>query len=73
MTKPMLTRRAGVQEITGFGRTWIDETLKPESPRYDPTFPKPFKFEGSQTNIWVVEELYAWAAAKIQKARGESA
>ena len=68
-----LARRPKVEEIIDHKRTWINETLNPESTIYDPTFPKPFKFEGSQTNIWVVEELYAWVDAKIQKARGEHA
>ena len=73
MPKPKITRRPGLSEIIGLGRTWITDTLNPESPRYDSTFPKPFKFQGSQTNFWVVDEAYAWVEAQIAKGRsGES-
>jgi prophage regulatory protein len=69
MTKRKLTQRAGVEEITGYGRSWITETINPESDRYDPTFPKPFKIANTQTNIWVVDEVYAWVDAQIEKGR----
>ena len=67
-----LARRPKVEEIIDRKRTWINETLNPESNRYDPTFPKPFKIEGSQTNVWVLEEVEAWVDSKIAKSRGTS-
>ena len=68
-----LARRPKVETIIDRKRTWIADTLNPESSKFDPTFPKPFKMEGSQTNVWVLEEVEAWVDSKIAKSRGVSA
>lgn len=72
MSKPKLARRPSVEKIIDHKRTWIADTLNPESNRYDPTFPKPFKMQGSQTNVWVIDEIYAWVEVQIEKGRGAS-
>ena len=68
-----LARRPTIEKIIDRKRTWIADTLNPESPKYDPTFPIPFKMDGSQTNVWVLEEVEAWVDSKIAKSRGTSA
>ena len=70
---PKLARRPKVEAIIDRKRTWIADTLNPESPKFDPTFPKPFKMQGSQTNVWVLDEVYQWVESQIEKARGMSA
>jgi len=64
-----LARRPTVEKIIDRKRTWIADTLNPESPKYDPTFPQPFRINGSQTNTWILEEVYAWVDTQIEKAR----
>ena len=71
--KKRLIRLPGVKKITGYGTTSIYDRLNPESPRYDPTFPRPFKIDGSATNVWVEDEVYAWVDSKIKAARQEVA
>ena len=66
-----LARRPTIEKIIDRKRTWIAETLNPKSNNYDPTFPKPFKLGNSTTNVWVLEEVYEWVDAQIEKARGE--
>jgi len=72
MSKRKLTQRKGVEKITGYGRSWITETINPESDRYDPTFPTPFKIKGTMTNIWVADEVYAWVDAQIEIGRAKT-
>ena len=64
-----LARRPTIEKIIDRKRTWIADTLNPESSKFDPTFPKPFKMEGSTTNVWVLEEIYQWVDTQIAKAR----
>jgi prophage regulatory protein len=56
-------------DLIGHGKTWVHDRLNPESPRYDPTFPKPFKMEGSITNVWVESEVLSWIESVIEKGR----
>ena len=72
MKKRKLIQRKGVEDATGYARSWITETINPKADRYDPTFPKPFKIAGTQTNIWVEDEVYAWVEAQIEKGRAET-
>jgi len=64
-----LGRRPTIEKIIDRKRTWIADTLNPESNKYDSTFPKPFKMQGSTTNVWVLEEIYQWVDEQIEKAR----
>jgi len=73
MNKPQLARRPTIEKIIDRKRTWIADTLDPKSPKYDPSFPKPFKMQGSATNVWVLDEVYQWVESQIEKARGVSA
>lgn len=68
-----LIRRKDVTEITGYKRSSIHDRLNPNSVRYDPTFPKPIKLNGTQTNAWIEEEVYAWVDAQIKISRSEAA
>ena len=64
-----LARRPTIEKIIDRKRTWIADTLNPESSKFDPSFPKPFKMQGSTTNVWVLEEIYQWVDTQIEKAR----
>ena len=67
-----LARRPKVEKIIDHKRTWIADTLNPESNRYDPSFPKPFKMGNSQTNVWVLDEIHQWVEAQIEKGRADT-
>lgn len=71
MAKLLLSR--ALYERTGFGKTYVNNKLNPESPKYDPTFPKPFKMEGSITNVWIESEVDEWINAQIEKGRANQA
>ncbi len=71
MSKRKLIQRKGVEEITGYSRSWITETINPKADRYDATFPLPFKIKNTMTNIWVADEVYAWVDLQIAKGRAE--
>lgn len=43
----------------GMSRSWIYEKIKPDSPRYDPTFPKQIKL-GDAAVGWVESEIDNW-------------
>lgn len=60
-------------DLIGHGKTWVNDRLNPKSPKYDPSLPKPFKMEGSITNVWVEEEVQEWIAAQIEKGRANQA
>jgi len=68
-----LIRIAQVEQITSFKKSTIYDRLTPDSSRYDPTFPRPMKINGSSTNVWVEEEVYAWVDRQIEAARGDAA
>jgi len=62
-----------LHDLIGHGKTWVNDRLNTESPKYDPTFPKPFKMEGSITNVWVESEVLAWIDSVIEKGRSNQA
>lgn len=46
---------------------WINE----DSPRYDPTFPKPIKTNGKAI-AWISNEVEDWMKSRIALSRGET-
>lgn len=42
----------------------IYDRLNPDSPRFDPTFPKPVKV-GSQSVAWLQSEVDAWIMSRV--------
>lgn len=52
--------------MLGTSRSWIYDTLDPESPRHDPTFPSQIKI-GKRMVVWRLSEVSAWMGRKIQR------
>ncbi|MCH4247039.1 MAG: AlpA family phage regulatory protein [Acinetobacter populi] len=53
-----------VIEVTALSRSTIYELIKPTSPYYDASFPKPIHL--TETRIgWVSQEIYDWLESKI--------
>jgi prophage regulatory protein len=50
-------------------RTWIYDRLNPKSPKYDPSFPRPVKFDAGGKNVFIESELNAWLSVQIHKSR----
>ena len=67
-----ILRRNELEDRTGLSRSSIYARINPESPSYDPTFPKPIKLGRGMRNPpvgWVESEVDAWLAAQIQNSR----
>ena len=67
-------RMPKVEARTGLKRSAIYERLDPESPRYDPTFPKSFLLGGENTRAigFIAEEIDAWVVAKAARRKGSN-
>lgn len=53
-----------VIEVTALSRSTIYELIKPTSPYYDSSFPKPIHL--TETRIgWISQEIYDWLELKI--------
>ena len=68
-TTPKMLRLPQVVEYTGVGRSTIYESMNPESPRYDPSFPTQVDLTDRAVG-WVEAEIYAWIESRI-KNRGQ--
>lgn len=71
--KKKLIDRRQLELAIGLRRSAIYERMDPDSPRYDPAFPKPVVLggvPGKATCVrWVESEVQAWIAAQIDKSR----
>lgn len=70
-TAPVILRRKHLESKIGLAKSAIYDRLDENSPRYDPTFPKPIKLgEGKNPPIGFIEaEVNAWLNAQIEKSR----
>ena len=56
----------GIKEVTAMisiSRSTIYDWMNPDSPRYDVTFPKPIKLNGSSIR-WFESKLIEWLESK---------
>lgn len=61
-----------MRDITGklgLGRSAIYDRLDPKSPRYDPTFPKPFTLGDGRAVGFIEGEVDSWLSLQISKSR----
>jgi prophage regulatory protein len=63
-----LLRRKQVEQAIGLSRSTIYARLDKNSPRYDPTFPKPITL-GSMSVAWVESEIQGWISSRIADSR----
>jgi prophage regulatory protein len=65
LTRPIKTLRVrSVAEKLQTARSTIFDWLNPDSPRHDPTFPKPLKL-GKSVTVWIEEMIDDWIESKI--------
>lgn len=70
-TKTSILRRRDLELRLRLSRSTLYEKINPKSPRYDPTFPKPFRLgSGAAAVGWLESEIEAWVNAQIQSSRG---
>jgi predicted DNA-binding transcriptional regulator AlpA len=67
-TVTVILRRRQVELRTSLSRSAIYDRLDPNSPRYDPTFPKQVKL-GSSSVGWLESEIENWLAARTRASR----
>lgn len=58
-----------VRDRLGVGNSTIYDWMNERSPRYDRTFPKPFKLGASAVG-WLESDISRWIEAKVAAARG---
>jgi prophage regulatory protein len=64
-----IQRLRGVKKKTGLGGSTIYDKLDPNSPRYDPTFPRQIRLGNGRAVGWLDEEIDAWLALQIERSR----
>lgn len=66
MNKPIRFKQ--LTALVGLGKSAIYDRLDPDSPRHDPTFPKPFKLgESGRAIAFDWEEIQRWLDAQKQQ------
>lgn len=69
MARSSLIRMQQVLALVAIKRSTLYDWLNRNSPRYDPTFPRPIKI-GAAAVAWLESEIDDWIAAKIQSRDG---
>lgn len=68
-TKPArVIRMKDLQSMIGIGRSTIYDWINPKSPRFDQTFPAPFKLGGASVG-WLLEDVCKWIQARSEVGR----
>lgn len=57
-----------LRDKIGFSRAKIYEMINPQSPRYDPTFPKPIKLSVNMIG-WLESQVDCWIESKLNIAQ----
>jgi prophage regulatory protein len=63
-----ILRCTAVTQKLGIAKSTLYDWLNPKSPRYDVSFPKPFKI-GLASVGWLEAEIDAWINVRIQTGR----
>lgn len=64
-----ILRRKQVEAVTGLSRSTIYDRIDPNSPRYDPSFPKPISL-GPRAVGFVRSEVETWLEQCVTSSRG---
>lgn len=64
-----ILRRRDLEARVGLSRTTIYDRINPQSPRYDPAFPKPIRLGGGAAVGWLEHEVEAWLQNQIAASR----
>lgn len=66
--KYIVVRGKDVRAIVGHAISTTYDKINPNSPRYDPSFPKPVRI-GPNSVGWILHELEAWVESRIRASR----
>jgi len=66
--RPRIVRLKTVIARTGLARSTVYDRLNLDSPRYDDTFPRPFKI-GKSAVGWLESEVDEWILASVSHRR----
>lgn len=64
-----ILRRKQVEAVTGLSRSTIYDRIDPNSPRYDPSFPKPVSL-GPRAVGFIRSEVEIWLEQCVTSSRG---
>jgi prophage regulatory protein len=62
-----IVRRKQLEERCGLARSTIYDRINPNSPSYDPAFPKPVDLGGGRAVGWIESEVEDWLAARVEQ------
>lgn len=72
-SKLRIIRRKELEQRLGYGRSCIYDRLDPNSPRHDPSFPRPISLGGMSRSVgWIEHEVDAYISALVEASRGEA-
>lgn len=64
-----ILRRRDLEARVRLSRSTIYDRINPDSPRYDPTFPKPIRLGYGAAIGWLEHEVSAWLQSRIEASR----
>jgi len=64
-----ILRRRDLEARVRLSRSTIYDRINPDSPRYDPTFPKPIRLGYGAAIGWLEHEVSAWLQCRIEASR----
>lgn len=64
-----ILRRRDLEARLGLSRSTIYDRINPDSPRYDPAFPKPISLGGGTAIGWLEHEVEAWIQGRVAASR----
>ena len=69
LTGLIVLRRTDLEARLGLSRSTIYDKIRPTSPRYDATFPKPIRLGNGAAVGWLAHEVDRWLRAQIEASR----
>ena len=64
-----ILRRRDLEARLKLSRSTIYDKINPDSPRYDPTFPKPIRLGNGSAVGWIENEMEDWLRGRIAASR----
>jgi len=64
-----ILRRRDLEARLKLSRSTIYDKINPDSPRYDPSFPKPIRLGTGAAVGWIESEIDSWLRSQIEASR----
>jgi prophage regulatory protein len=69
LNRTSILRRRDLETRIRLSRSTIYDKINPDSPRYDPSFPKPIRLGAGAAVGWLEHEVDEWLTAQIANSR----